>query len=192
MNAKQGILFVLSSPSGGGKSSLARALLNIEPNLILSISITTRPKRNDEVDGVDYYFKSVAEFERLISDDLIFEYTKIYNHYYGTLKASIMNAVSKNISILFDINSNGMNSLKSFKNMVSVFLIPPSIQVLRQRLVKRGQDTLKEIEKRIQAASDELKYADQYDYNIINKDFDCTLKQIQSIFNTEIIKSNAK
>jgi guanylate kinase len=191
-NVQQGLIFIISSPSGGGKSSLTRALLKLNPQLQLSISTTTRPPRPGEVDGTHYYFKTKAEFQQLIDQDLLLEHAKIYDYYYGTLKQPIATALTSGIDILFDIDWQGTNAIKQLlpKNTVSIFILPPSIDILKQRLQQRAQDAAEIIERRLQAAIEEIKFAKYYDYVITNDHFETALQALHAIFITEKIKQS--
>lgn len=189
---QQGLIFIISSPSGGGKSSLTRALLKLNPQLQLSISTTTRPPRPGEVNGTHYYFKTKAEFQQLIDHNLLLEHAKIYDHYYGTLKQPIATALTNGIDILFDIDWQGTHAIKQLlpKNTISIFILPPSMDILKQRLQQRAQDTAEIIERRLQAAIEEIKCAKYYDYVITNDHFETALQTLHAIFITEKIKQS--
>lgn len=176
------ILLILSSPSGGGKSSLAKALLEKDSNLRLSISATTRPPRQLEVDGRDYYFKTKDEFEQLIHQNMFLEYAKIYDNYYGTLKESVTETVKNGYDLIFDIDWHGARSIKDFyPDAVSVFIKPPDFDILKKRLEKRGQDSLEVIQNRMKLAQEEISHASEYDYVIVNDDFNQSLNELTLI-----------
>ncbi len=185
----QGIAIILSSPSAAGKSSLARALLKIDNNLKLSVSATTRPPRPREVDKITYYFKTFDEFNKLIQQDALLEYTHIYGHYYGTPKDPINKFLSKNNDILFDIDWPGMESIKkTLREVVTIFILPPNLDILKQRIQIRGQDSNEAIELRMQLAVQEIEYAKYYDYIVVNDNFEITLTTIHSIIIAERTK----
>jgi guanylate kinase len=191
----QGIIFILSAPSGGGKTTIARALCKIIPNLLLSISTTTRDSRPNEIDGQEYFFKTKQEFEELITHDELLEYAKIYDNYYGTLKSYVYEPLAQNIDVLFDIDWQGAKFIKEKvveTKVVSIFILPPSIEILKQRLINRDQDTTKEISRRLSLALEEISHAKDYDYIVINEDFDKAVEEIKSIIIAERIKSSSK
>lgn len=184
---KQGLMLVLSSPSGGGKSSLAKALLKIEANLHLSISATTRPMRPGEIEGVNYYFKTYDEFENLIKSKKFIEYASIYGNYYGTLQDAVYGILETGVDVLFDIDWQGARNIK-FQNpetVVTVFILPPDMEILKSRIILRAEDSDDSISNRLQSAPEEMSHAEEYDYVIINDNFDLTLTKIQHILNAE-------
>lgn len=188
----KGIVFILSAPSGGGKTSLTRGLLEKDNKLKLSISATTRKPRKGEIEGVDYFFKTEEEFKLLIKNDLFLEYAQIYNNFYGTPKNLIEEALNNTIDILFDIDWQGAQSIKKKLQMqtVSIFLMPPSFEILKERLIRRNQNTEEEINYRLHEAVEEMKHAYEYDYIIINEDYNLTLKQIQGIIFAERVRTS--
>ena len=142
MTKNKGLIIILSSPSGAGKSSLAKALLEIDNNLRLSISATTRKPRPNEQDGVNYYFKTKSEFEELVKQNQFLEHAKIYNNYYGTPKKHVENLLNQGLDVLFDIDWQGARSIKqNAVNAVSIFILPPNLEVLEQRLRNRAADS---------------------------------------------------
>lgn len=184
-----GFCVILSSPSAAGKSSLAKALVKIDNNTKLSISATTRLPRAGESEGVHYYFKSTEEFNHLIKQNALLEYTNIYNNYYGTLKKPIEEFLQKGNNVVFDIDWVGAKSIKQkLPDSVAIFIFPPSFTVLKQRIKDRKQDSEQEIELRMKLAAGEMQHADYYDYFVINDDFDTTLKTIYSIIIAERAK----
>jgi guanylate kinase len=181
----KGFGMILSSPSGGGKLSLARALLKIDSGLKLSISSTTRLPRFSEVESIDYYFKTKQEFHELIEQDLLLEYTSIYNNYYGTLKKPVLESLKAGFDLLFDIDWQGARSIKKhMPEIVTVFILPPSLNTLKQRLENR-EDDKDIIALRMSTASAEMKNAKEYDYVVVNSDFDSALNQIHDILTAE-------
>jgi guanylate kinase len=183
----KGLILILSSPSGGGKSSLCRKLLELDPNLKLSISATTRAARSSETEGIDYYFKTNEEFQSLINEDLLLEYANIYNNNYGTPRILVEDQLNKGHDILFDIDWQGARSIKRKMPIqtVSIFIMPPSLNVLKQRLISRGDDNNSVIETRMLQAADEISHYSEYDYLVVNDDFDAALAKIESILSAE-------
>ena len=189
-NNRRGILFVLSSPSGAGKTSLSRKLLERNKNLFLSISYTTRPPRPGEINESDYYFIDDEKFNEMLKRDEFLESAKVFDHYYGTPKSPIIAAIESGKDVLFDIDWQGtqqlMNSLQD--DLVKVFVLPPSAKELEKRLLKRNQDTNKTVKDRMSKASNEISHYAEYDYIIINEDFEDSLVNIESILVAEGLK----
>ena len=189
-NNRRGILFVLSSPSGAGKTSLSRKLLERNKNLFLSISYTTRPPRPGEINESDYYFIDVGKFNEMLKRDEFLESAKVFDHYYGTPKSPIIAAIESGKDVLFDIDWQGtqqlMNSLQD--DLVKVFVLPPSAKELEKRLLKRNQDTNKTVKDRMSKASNEISHYAEYDYIIVNEDFEDSLVNIESILVAEGLK----
>ncbi|AFE53752.1 guanylate kinase [Rickettsia prowazekii] len=188
----KGLIIILSSPSGTGKSSLAKELLKIDNNLRLSISVTTRKPRLGEVDGINYYFKSDREFKTLVKQNKFLEYAKIYNDYYGTPKEYVKMLLKQGFDVLFDIDWQGVRSIKKNTNtVITIFILPPSIEILEQRLRNRATDNEETIKLRMQSAQNEISHANEYDYVVINDDFSQTLKKIHEIIVAERAKNFA-
>ena len=187
---RRGMMIVLSSPSGAGKTSLSRRLLEKNKNLFLSISFTTRPPRPLEVNESDYFFVDEKKFIDMLNKDEFLEHAKVFDFYYGTPKKPVMNALKSGKDILFDIDWQGtqqlMNSLQD--DLVKIFVLPPSAKELEKRLLKRNQDTDETVKNRMSKASDEISHYAEYDYIIINKDFDESLEKINSILIAEGLK----
>ncbi|WP_341763857.1 guanylate kinase [Candidatus Tisiphia endosymbiont of Beris chalybata] len=178
----KGFAVILSFPSAAGKSSLAKALLKIDFNLTLSISATTRKARPNEVDGINYYFNSPNEFDKLIRQDALLEYAHIYGNYYGTPKDPIIKLLKQNKDVLFDIDYQGMVAIKQvLENVVTIFILPPNLNTLKQRIQDRGQDSREVVESRLKLATTEIEYAKDYDYIVVNDNFEVALKTIHSI-----------
>ena len=173
-------MIVLSSPSGAGKTSLSRKLLEKNKNLFLSISFTTRPPRPLEVNESDYFFVDEKKFIDMLNKDEFLEHAKVFDFYYGTPKKPVMNALKSGKDILFDIDWQGtqqlMNSVQD--DLVKIFVLPPSAKELEKRLLKRNQDTDETVKNRMSKASDEISHYAEYDYIIINEDFDESLKKL--------------
>ena len=187
---RRGMMIVLSSPSGAGKTSLSRKLLEKNKNLFLSISFTTRPPRPLEVNESDYFFVNDEKFIDMLNKDEFLEHAKVFDFYYGTPKKPVMNALKGGKDILFDIDWQGtqqlMNSVQD--DLVKIFVLPPSAKELEKRLLKRNQDTDETVKKRMSKASDEISHYAEYDYIIINEDFDESLEKINSILIAEGLK----
>ena len=185
-----GFNIVLSSPSGAGKTSLSRKLLEKNKNLFLSISFTTRPPRPLEVNESDYFFVNDEKFIDMLNKDEFLEHAKVFDFYYGTPKKPVMNALKSGKDILFDIDWQGtqqlMNSVQD--DLVKIFVLPPSAKELEKRLLKRNQDTDETVKNRMSKASDEISHYAEYDYIIINEDFDESLEKINSILIAEGLK----
>lgn len=182
---KKGTLFIISAPSGAGKSSLINALLtrfNNDDSLRLSISHTTRAPRPGEVDHVSYHFVSEQEFKQLIERNAFYEYAKVFNHYYGTSREIVEKWISEGKDVLFDIDWQGARQLRAQNPQArSIFIVPPSVEELRRRLESRGQDTKEVINSRMEKALSELSHYNEYDHVIINDDFDLALLTLRSI-----------
>ena len=179
---EKNIMIILSSPSGVGKTTLTKKLQQKYRNLKISVSHTTRAPRSNEVDGVDYNFVSHKKFEELIKKQMFYEYAKIFDNYYGTLKNYVDETIKKN-DIIFDIDWQGTKQLSKFKNLnlIKIYLITTSKEELKKRLIKRNQNTVTEIENRFNAFDDDIKHWKDYDYIIINKNLEVCFKQIETI-----------
>lgn len=187
---RRGLMLVLSSPSGAGKTTISRLLLEREENLTLSISVTTRPKRPGEVDGVDYYFVDPTEFNLMLNRQQLLEHAKVFGHYYGTPKAAVEDALAAGRDILFDIDWQGEQQLKQAArdDLASVFILPPSTDELARRLRQRAQDPPDVVEARMARAPDEMSHWPEYDYIVVNYDIEESVRQVQSILCAERIK----
>ena len=175
----QGTLYIVSAPSGAGKSSLINALLrkfNLDDSLRLSISHTTREPRPNEVNHESYHFVSIPEFEELIARDAFLEYANVFGNYYGTSKEIINEWLSQGKDVFFDIDWQGARNIKAkMPDAIKIFILPPSLSELQRRLISRGQDSPEVISKRMAAAMSEISHYDEYDYVIINDNFDESL-----------------
>lgn len=183
----QGIMLILSSPSGAGKSSLARSLVQSDRNTKLSVSATTRPMRPGEVDGQDYHFITKDKFDSLASQDAFLERAAVFGNSYGTLAKEVDKYISLGRDVVFDVDWHGAQSLRSRKpdNVVSVYILPPSLSELKTRLSTRRQDDDETIERRMSEAQKEISHYPEYDYIIINDEFDEALFKVQSILSAE-------
>jgi len=188
--ARRGFMLVLSSPSGAGKTTIARKILALESEVTLSISVTTRPKRESEVEGKDYYFVDEATFDQMEKDEQLFEHAYVYGYQYGTPKAAIENQLAEGIDVLFDIDWQGTQQLKQIatSDLVSVFLLPPTLETLEKRLRTRGEDSETTVKKRMSKASEELSHWAEYDYVIINNTLDESIQAVRSIIQAERLK----
>ena len=180
-------LIVFSAPSGAGKSSLIKNIIEkSNGDIELSISATTRPPRDGEEHGRDYFFISDEEFNELRRSDSFIEHANVHGYQYGTLKSFVDEKIQNGISIILDIDVQGFNLIRNaIEHNLSIFIIPPSIKELRKRLTSRGLDSSDVIEKRLSNAKTELKYAEQYDYIVLNDLFENTLSELVSIINDE-------
>ena len=187
---RRGILFVLSSPSGAGKSSIAKNILDKDENIQLSISYTTRKKRKDEVKGKDYNYISIKEFEEKIKSNYFLEWAKVFGNYYGTPRNLVQDKISNGIDVLFDIDWQGTQQLSENDgfDLVSIFILPPSKEILETRLKTRAQDTTFEVIKRMSQASDEISHYMEYSYVIVNDDLENASNQVLSVLNAERLK----
>lgn len=176
-------LIVLSAPSGAGKTTVARHLLETIPEAVFSVSATTRPRRNGEIDGRDYHFLSREEFERKISEGELIEYEEIFGNYYGTLRTPTEEALRQGNVMIFDVDVKGALSLKHAypDDTFLVFIAPPSLEELELRLRHRGTETEEQIRRRLERAAMEMNYRDQFDATIVNDDLSYTLKQAHAL-----------
>ena len=179
---EENIMVILSSPSGVGKTTITKKLQQKYQNLKISISHTTRTPRSNEIDGVDYNFISKKKFEELIKKKNFYEYAKIFENYYGTLKKNVDETIKKN-DIIFDIDWQGTKQLTSFRNLniIKIYLITNSKSELKKRLLKRDQNTKEEVEKRFNSFDEDIKHWNDYDYILINKNLEACFKQVEQI-----------
>ena len=184
---KKGMMFVLSSPSGAGKTTLTKKIADNNKNFSISISHTTRKPRPNEVNGKDYRFVSVKEFNNLVKGNNFFEYANIFDNYYGTLKKPVLELLSSGKDVLFDIDWQGTQQLKKNKDLslVTFFILPPNVETLKKRLLNRhnGQEDL--IEKRMKKFNEETSHWNEYKYVLVNDDLENCYKQILSIITSE-------
>jgi guanylate kinase len=180
---RRGVMLVIASPSGAGKSSIARALFGADPSIKLSVSVTTRPRRTDEVHGKHYFFIDVPAFERMRADGELLESAEVHGNFYGTPRAKVEEELAAGNDILFDIDYQGTLQLyeKCRSDMVTVFILPPSIKELRARLERRAQDSVGNIEKRLHNARVEMQHFDEYDYVLVNQDLEVSTQRVRTI-----------
>ena len=184
---KKGMMFVLSSPSGAGKTTLTKKLAKHNSQFIISISHTTRKPRSNEINGKDYYFVTKEEFNSLVRKNSFFEYANIFDNCYGTLKKPVLELLSYGKDVLFDIDWQGTQQLKKIKNLslVTFFILPPNIRVLKERLLNRHERQEKLIEKRMSKFNEEISHWNEYNYVVINDDLDSCYDKILSIIISE-------
>ena len=189
--ARRGLLIVLSSPSGAGKTTVARMLLDADPDVTMSVSVTTRPKRPGEVEGVDYIFVDDAEFDRLIESGEFVEWAPVFGYRYGTPKAPVKAALKDGRDILFDIDWQGTQQLKAAmgEDLVSIFLLPPSMEELERRLRSRGTDSDAVIADRMERADSEISHWPEYEYVLVNAETGACLEQVRTIVEAERLKT---
>ncbi|MAC61949.1 MAG: guanylate kinase [SAR116 cluster bacterium] len=187
---RRGILFVLSSPSGAGKSSIAKYILKNDKSIGLSVSCTTRDKRDGEVRGKDYQYIAISEFKNKIKEGFFLEWAKVFDNFYGTPRNNVEERISKGLDVLFDIDWQGTQQLSGNDgfDVVTIFILPPTKKELEKRLNKRAQDTAFEVKKRMLQASDEISHYMEYNYIIINNDLERASKEVLSIINAERLK----
>jgi guanylate kinase len=187
---RRGLMLVLSSPSGAGKTTLSRQLLENDSKIQLSISCTTRDKRPGEKDGVDYKFIDTATFRGMIDRGEFLEHARVFDHYYGTPRPAVEAALDAGRDMLFDIDWQGTQQLKEKgrEDLVTVFILPPSTRDLERRLISRAQDSHEVVARRMAKAADEMSHWAEYDYAIINKDIATSLNQLKSILTAERLK----
>lgn len=184
---RRGLMLVLSSPSGAGKTTLARSLLEGDSNITLSVSATTRAKRPNETEGRDYFFVTSGKFDQMEANDEFFEHATVFEHHYGTPKQPVLSALGRGRDVLFDIDWQGTQQLKekAREDVVSVFVLPPSHDELERRLKTRAQDTDAVVAERMAKAASEISHWPEYDYVIVNADLDRALAQVKSILEAE-------
>ena len=187
---RRGLLLVMSSPSGAGKTTLSRRLLESDRNITMSVSVTTRPPRPGEVDGKDYHFIDKAAFGRLRDDNGLLEYAEVFGNFYGSPQKPVEEALAKGRDVLFDIDWQGTQQLAQAmeEDLVRIFILPPSAEELRLRLIRRAQDSSATVAKRMAKAADEISHWPEYDYVIVNEDVDVASRQIDAIIMAERLR----
>jgi guanylate kinase len=184
---RRGLMFILSSPSGAGKTTIARRLLAEDAEIAMSISATTRPPRPGEVEGKDYHFVSQAEFDRMVEDNEFYEWAHVFGHSYGTPKSHIRAGLKEGQDFLFDIDWQGTQQLyqKAERDVVRVFILPPSLEELQRRLIGRGTDSAEVISARMARAQAEISHWDGYDYVVVNDDVETCFGKVREILEAE-------
>ena len=190
LGGRRGLMLVLSSPSGAGKTTIARRLLAEDAGLELSVSATTRQRRPGEVEGKDYHFVTPSDFQIMINDGALLEYAEVFDNYYGTPLAPVMAALAEGRDMLFDIDWQGTQQLAdaSREDLVSVFILPPSTRDLEQRLLKRAQDSADVVAARMSKAADEISHYREYDYILVNREIDMAVAQVKAILQAERLR----
>jgi len=184
-----GVLFVVSAPSGAGKTSLLRALIPTDPRLRLSVSHTTREARPGEQDGTHYHFVDRARFEAMVAAGEFLEHARVFDNLYGTAERSVRDVLGANFDVVLEIDWQGARQVRArFPEAVSVFIVPPSVEALRQRLSGRGQDSAEIIDRRMRDARSELSHLGEYDYLVVNDDFDQALADLRAIVGAERLR----
>ncbi|MGB6906681.1 MAG: guanylate kinase [Methyloceanibacter sp.] len=188
--ARRGLMLVLSSPSGAGKTTLARRLVEAEPDVAMSISCTTRKKRKGEVEGRDYYFVDRESFATMRDRGEFLEWAVVFDNYYGTRREPVDQALRRGRDVLFDVDWQGAEKLREEAkgDVVTVFILPPSGKVLEQRLNERAQDAPDVVQARMRGASNEIQHFDDYDYVVVNRDVDASLEAVRAILAAERLR----
>lgn len=189
-NNRRGLMIIISSPSGNGKTTVAKALIDSDPNTRFSISVTTRPKRKGEVDGKDYYFISKEQHDEMKKNGMLLEDARVFDNYYGTPKQQTMDALDAGIDVLYDINwEGGLQLMKSCRHdVVSIFMLPPSIDELEKRIRSRATEDEDAIKMRLLESKNEMSKSPHYDYVITNHEIETTLQEIKDILRKERAK----
>lgn len=189
MSNNKGLLVVLSGPSGSGKDTILERLLAIDKNIVKSVSATTRPSRIGEINGKDYFFISEQDFCNAISDEELLEYTNYCGNYYGTLKNLVEDLQNNQKDVILKIEVDGAKQIKEkCPESLRIFILPPSMETLKDRLSNRGTETAESLEKRLNRAREEIKFSSEYDYIVVNDDVDKCAQNIYSIINAEKFK----
>ena len=189
------LLIIISSPSGAGKTSICRKIISLESKIKISTSVTTRVPRDNEVDGVDYYFISNKDFQRKIKNNELIEYAEVFGNYYGTVHKNIEDSTKEGNDLIFDIDWQGAQQLvkSKYKNIITIFILPPSKDVIEKRLIKRqveSGDNKKTVQIRMSQYETEISHQNEYDYIIVNDNFDKCIGKILKIIEIERLKSS--
>jgi len=188
-----GTLFIVSAPSGAGKTSLLKALVETEEKIRVSISHTTRPMRPGEVDGVDYHFVGVDRFREMIEAGAFLEHARVFDNYYGTSEAAIREQLAQGVDVVLEIDWQGARQVRErIPDAISIFILPPTPEALRQRLGARGQDSEEVIERRMRDARSEMSHYDEYDYIIVNDLFEQALGELRAVMTSQRLRLSAQ
>ncbi len=192
--ARRGLMLVISSPSGAGKSTIARTLMDRDQQISLSVSVTTRQRRQSEIEGVHYHFVSQREFERLRDSDSLLEWAQVHGNYYGTPREAVETAMGEGRDMLFDIDWQGAQQLqeKMSADVVSIFILPPTMAELQSRLHRRAEDTEEVIQTRLNNSRAEIAHWREYDYVIVNDDLNSAFDAVQSIVKAERLRRDRR
>lgn len=187
---RRGLMLVMSSPSGAGKTSISRRVLELEPELALSISVTTRPQRPGEIEGRHYFFIDQARFDAMVANGELLEHARVYGHAYGTPKAAVEQALASGRDVLFDIDWQGAQQLRerAADDMVGLFILPPSIPELERRLRVRAQDPEETVRFRLAQVASDVTHWPEYDYVLVNKDFEASVSAVRAILAAERLR----
>lgn len=187
---RRGLMFVISSPSGAGKTSLARKLIENDPDIAMSVSMTTRPPRPGEIDGQDYIFVSEDKFNEALEKGALLEWARVFDNLYGTPRREVEDRLKNGKDVIFDIDWQGTQQLheKAGQDVVRVFILPPSVRALEQRLKKRGQDDDEVVRRRMSDAANQISHWAEYDYVIINENLDKSLNELATVLHAERLK----
>jgi len=187
---RRGVMLVLSSPSGAGKTTISRRLLDLDDNLSLSISVTTRPPRPGEVSGRDYIFVEAASFRQMVARDELLEHAHVFGHYYGTPRQPVEDALVSGRDVLFDIDWQGTQQMaeRAREDLVAVFILPPSTAELERRLKARAQDSAEVVAGRMAKAADEMSHYPEYDYIVVNRDIDDSVAEVRAVLTAERLR----
>jgi len=190
MSKRRGLMLVMSSPSGAGKTTLTRRLLADDPDVVMSVSATTRAPREGELNGKDYFFVSHERFDEMVKGDEMLEYATVFDNKYGTPRGPVMEALQQGKDVLFDIDWQGLKQLEAnvTEDLVHIFILPPSIHELEQRLYKRGLDSADVVHKRMHRAMGEIDHWPEYDYVLVNEDLDIAYQSVKNILSAERMK----
>lgn len=191
---RRGLMLVLSSPSGAGKSTIARSLIESDPGFELSVSVTTRPRRGSEIDGVHYHFRSRREFEMLRDNDALLEWAEVHGNFYATPREPAERAMADGRDMLFDIDWQGAKQLKEKMrgDIVSIFILPPSMTELKSRLQRRAEDSASTIDTRLKNARLEIEHWREYDYVVVNHDLDRAFAEVRAIVTAERLRRDRR